>query len=711
MKNYTRLMILLPVFCLFFQIPQVIKADSYEVKDRKITLPTSMIDKVQEKEEETVINLINTDRTLSGLIDHAQYHYSIPAQGAKSGSMLKLHMKYSQLLLPSSTITILIDDQPIKSVPIDTGEKQIEINIPLEDDMLTPGFHEVTVSFYGHITKEICENEENPGNWLTILATSSVLLHEKNGLAKKDVLETFPYPFIQPEKENTVHTKIVVPNEPSTNILSSALKVANYFGEQANDQIPVIREKDLQKIDSHFVVIGALDQWDGVVSDLFNSVNIDGEQEKLVISNYFLESLSSDKQMMFVTAQNDQDIADNIHLLTEPTLIDQLSGNELVIDHVPEIEMINPKENHPFSDMNIPNQQLTGKSKLSQTYFYQLPPYIDEHEDAILHLMLNFSETLLDQENQQAELVIYINDVPHSVAVDHLMKEDEKEFYKVKVPIDARFLNEDKYLSLQFEGNGLRSSEFCVPPHDDEWIYIHEDSFIKFPMKKTSKDQDFSNWPAPFITNELSETTIVLPDSYEDEFLEQLGEFTRHLGSYGTLIGLEFIFEKDVIDEQLKNRNVIILGHMDDHPSLESHTEKFMLNVNEMNQWDVSDYHFLQETSAYVSWLQPSVWDKNKTMAVFSAIRPNENMFLGNYLSEYLETNKIHSTIVVENQNGEIFTYTPEHEEENDQSIIPIEQIEEENNLSIWVIIGFLVVFFISIGLLVVLFRRRKRDF
>jgi len=98
-------------------------------------------------------------------------------------------------------------------------------------------------------------------------------------------------------------------------------------------------------------------------------------------------------------------------------------------------------------------------------------------------------------------------------------------------------------------------------------------------------------------------------------------------------------------------------------------------------------------------------------MAVFSAIRPNENMFLGNYLSEYLETNKIHSTIVVENQNGEIFTYTPEHEEENDQSIIPIEQIEEENNLSIWVIIGFLVVFFISIGLLVVLFRRRKRDF
>lgn len=717
MKKFFQLLTLLIGYCLLFQMPLIVKADPYEVKDRHIMLPESMFDKDRAKEEETVVSLVSTDRTLSGLVDQAQYYYTIPIQGAELGSELQLNVKYSELLLPNSTMTISIDDQPIKSVPIDTDENYMEIAIPLQEEMITPGFHEVTVSFYGHITKDICENEENPANWLTILATSSLLLNERETLITEDVLHTYPYPFIQPEKDQATEAMIIIPNDPSANILSSALQVANYFSELANgDHIPIMREKDLKQIESHLVAIGTLDQWDGLIADLFKSTDIATEDGKLVISNYFIQSETIDKQMMFVTGQDDKHIAENIRVLTDDSLVEQLSGNDLVIDKLPAIEISQPKENHPLNELNVPNLKLTGQNKLSQTYFLKLPSYVDVTEDATLHLKFNLSETLIEQKEQSTkhredvELVIYINDIPHSVGVNQLAKADDKEFYEVKVPIEAQFLNKEQYMSIQFEGHGLQNDEFCVPPNDDDWMYIHEDSFMKFPVAQSNNNNNFNEWPAPFITNDVSETTILLPDTYDDDLMKQLGDLFRDLGSDRTLAGLELVFEKDVTEEQLNNRDVIVLGHMHDHPSLETYKDELMLNIDASDRWDVSHYNFLQETSEYVAWIQQSVWDENKTMAVFSPVTPNTNSFLGKNLSDYLYTNKINSKIIVENINGEIFTYTSEQDKDNDQSILFGEQTEDQNNISTWIVIGFLVVLLVGISLLVILFRRRKKD-
>ncbi len=75
MKKFFQLLTLLIGYCLLFQMPSIVKADPYEVKDRHIMLPESMFDGDQAKEEETVINLVSTDRILSGLVDQAQYYY------------------------------------------------------------------------------------------------------------------------------------------------------------------------------------------------------------------------------------------------------------------------------------------------------------------------------------------------------------------------------------------------------------------------------------------------------------------------------------------------------------------------------------------------------------------------------------------------------------------------------------------------------------
>lgn len=715
MKKYFQLLLLLIGTSLLFQMPHIAKADPYLVKDKNITLPDSMFKTVQD-EKKIFVDLVSEDRQLRGLTEEVQYFYSVPVQGVKRGSELQFNVKYSQLLLSSSTITILVDDRPVKSVSIDTDKTEMKINVPLEEKMMSPGFHQVTVAFQGHLTKNICENEQNPANWLTILATSSLVLEPKELLNKDDVLKTYPYPFIQPEKDHASQATIVIPNKPTTNVLTSALNLANYLERELDDDnIPIIQEKDIKKIDSHLIAIGTPNQWDGLIDNLFNSINMKVEKDSIIIRNYFLQSSSTEKQMMFVTADDDQRIVDNIHVLTEPSLIEQLSGSELVIEKPPVVEPIKPKENHSFEDLNIPSLKLSGKNKLSQTHFYKLPSYIDETKDAKLHLLFNFSETLLYTENhplqnsEEAELVVYINDVPHSVSVNHLTKEKEGEFYEVTVPIEARFLNKEKYISLQFAGNGLQNDDICIPPSDDDWMYIHEDSLLEMSIDKPGQGHSFNRWPAPFITNESSETIIVLPDSLEDERIKQLGLLVESFGSDRGLEGVELVFEKDIKEEKLKNQHVIVLGHIDEHPSLEKYKDQLLITTNQSNEWNVSDFNFLQETSSSVAWMQPSVWDETKTMAVFSTIDPDEKSFLGKSLSEYLLTNKVNSSIIVENKDGEIFTHTSEDDIESNPAFSQVDNVEGENNLPVGLLIGFFVVLLISIGLLITLFRRRKR--
>lgn len=718
MRRYISFIILLTGLFIFLFGGDESFAKTYDVEDRHIQVSKDLLGP-SENDTDVLTDLIPENRTFTGLVDEAHYYYNIPVQGAKEGSEIQLNLTASPLLLPDSTFTVLIDDQPVKSISLDSKGDNYTLTIPLEGDFLSEGFHEVTLSFYGNISEDICTNDENPASWITINSSSFLTLDGVTSLPKKNVLKYYPYPFIQPEQEEPVKGAIVVPNEATTHTLLSATKIASYLSRQLSDQhVPILFEDDLETIDTHLIAVGPADEWEAVIADFVNSLSIDEVDEGLLIDNFFIESAHTKKQLMFVTAEDDETLANYVHVLADDSLVDQLDGNQLLIEDEPKLKQEETKEMYTFKQLDIPDQTITGKNKLSQVYFYQLPNNVNTTEDAHLNLKMNFSKTLLKEgkrkeiteKNRDGELVVYVNDVPHSIAVDQLEKAEDAEFYDVNIPIDGQFLKDNQSITLQFAGNGLRDHDICVLPNDDHWIFIHEDSSIQFSLTEKSSANNFAEWPNPFLGDQYADTAVVLPDIPSKKFMKQTSHFLQLLSYYDDINRIELYEEADLTHELLREKHLIFLGHFTQYTILDDVQDDLLIDQRPDNLWNVSAYHFLQETSDHVAWIQSSPWQSQKTLAVFSSVEADDEQFTVEDLLLFLDSQDDSPTIVVENKNGDIFTYDPELDETADGSLIDFESSDAENQAPAFVLISFLIIFAVAIILLIFMFlRRRKR--
>lgn len=685
----------------------------FSIQDKDLSLPEDLQGEIV-KDETFDIPLTNEEVNLSGLIDHANLYYTIPNQGAGDEGVLYLMLEYSRLLLADSTITISIEDKPLESIFIDEKKGSMEIEIPIEKEYLSKGFHQLKISFYGEISKELCTNEENPANWLTILPSSYISLQAEETLEKEDAFSVYPYPFIQEGLQRAVQSKIIIPNNPSSKTLSSALKLAASLGKYAQGQpVEVISESELKEIDSHLIAIGALQEWESHIKDFLTEADLQLKDHELLLDHFFLQHKDYESQLLLITAENVEIIEERISLLTEEDLTKQLAGSHLIVEKNPEQVPSQKEELVKLSEMQIPNIKLSGLEKTSPVYFYKLPTYVDLTGEATLHVIFNFSKTLLTMDSKVidrplAELVVYINGIPHSISMNHLEKDEEREFYEIALPIEPRFLMDREHLTIQFGGKGLETFEICVPPTDEDWIFIHNDSVMEFTLGEKSAVNNFGSWPYPFVSDELSETTIVISDEITSSYIKDLGEFINHLASFGPIHEVEILYESEVKEEQLRDRHLIYLGHILQFSTLANYSEDLLLQTDERDRMDLSKFSFLTETSSSVSWIQSSLWNDQRKMMLISKVVNEKDGFLGRGILNFLKEEKTEASIIVENNNGEIFTYTEEVEAER-EPIVDVEQQEDEEKFSLWMVIVFLSLLLVGLVILILLIRARRK--
>lgn len=694
-----------------------VSAESLSLNKRVISVPNKwMKSEDQVSDQGTVVQLFNQDHTLEGLTDQVEAYYEIPVQGVESDSYLQLELKYSDLLLEDSTLTVEIDGVPLKSVHIKKGKQTMDVLIPLGNDALKVGFHKVKLSFYGYISEKFCANTDNPANWLTISKGSHVFFKSKDVVERTDTLKEYPYPFIERGKDLSVHGTIVIPDEPSPAILSASLQLANELNKEAeeNQHISVVTESEVTRISTHLIAVGAKNQWSGMIKALYDTANLTLTDEELLLSSYFIKSSDVMKQLLIVTAENDQLIEDKIAVLTEQELVEQLSGDELAIKELPKLTEREIKQKHFFTDLQIPNLTLTGNNKISAQFFYELPGYMNVNEDAILHLRMKVSETLFShiemyQQREYTELVVLFNDIPHSILIDDLKQIESDGFYEIAIPIEAKILDAEPYLTIQFQAYGLSEKEICVPTNDEMWLYLHEDSYLEIAVKERESQLNFKSWPSPFYSiNGVEETVVILPDRFDPHMINELSLLTQTLGRQNNLHGLELVFEKQVNPAILKGRHVIVLGGPNEHPSLNEFKEKLLVPVNDKGQLNLRSFQFMQETSEHVAWMQPSVWDESKMMAVFSSIELEEKSVLTKQLLDYLQTTSLMTDIVVVNKNGDIFS-TDLSEKEKQVERINKDNSNEVKEINIWWFIGFVALFIVGLILLLLVNRSRKK--
>ena len=91
-----------------------------------------------------------------------------------------------------------------------------------------------------------------------------------------------------------------------------------------------------------------------------------------------------------------------------------------------------------------------------------------------------------------------------------------------------------------------------------------------------------------------------------------------------------------VTNEQLKNHPLIFIGGIQTFSSERKRSRSRC--SGEKDQYDVSSFGMINETTARIVWTQPSVWNKEQTMTVFSGMTAAEAN-VSNAVMQFLQTN------------------------------------------------------------------------
>lgn len=712
-KNKTKplhYIVTLIVFIICWNVP----ATAIEAKASiNLTIPQSYVkENTSKKTKETVIPLFTEAHILQGVTDQVTTYYTIPDEGVENASVT-LHFTYSDLLLDGSSITILIDGKPVQSVFLEHEKVEKEMQIPLTKETSKPGFHTVEIAFYGIVMENICVDDENRANWLSVTATSA-LYFEKNPLEEAFDLSDFPYPFVQAGELQAINGTIVVPNGADDATLMAALHLSSMMhrGVPSTENIPIITEDDLEQVDSHLIALGKSDEWQGVMKEILQDLEKPADGQ-IYLGNHLLEGKEKDYQLTVITANDSEILREKINFLTDDRFREQLSGNAQLLTDLPQKQ---PREKQlaiPLSDFQMPDVTLAGNEQYSLHYFYPLPTYVDLQKETTLHLRMKVAETLFDKgyTNHEAELMILINDVPHSIRVQDLKELDDDGFYEVDIKVAGDVLQKQPFISVQFVGNGLRQGNYCEKPNDAHWIFIENTTHFSFGEKEQNDMNDFSSWPDPFVqSTDPVETVIVYDGEQMEQLLPSLQQLVNHLGRTGNIDQLQLIDTKNVVVDEIKDDSIIFVGEMAAFVPLLDEAEDLLINMTDAGDLLIDFYGFIRETASFVSWIQPSIWNNGKTMAFFSIVNADTPMSITDRLVTFLENNKVNATIIVENEAGQIFTNETTEIDQPEEEVAK-EKGSKQLELNRGLLLGFLAIILVSFIVLIIGLRiRRKKD-
>ncbi|MCY7873798.1 cellulose biosynthesis cyclic di-GMP-binding regulatory protein BcsB [Bacillus spizizenii] len=647
--------------------------------------------------------------TLYGSKDSAELTYQIPAGASSGNQQLVIEYEASNLLISPSSLTVVIDDEPVKTLKLDGDSKRKTVKLNLNKSQSAQGYHNISLTFYGVMKEGVCVRQDTSGNWIKIYPDSRLTLADSRE-AKGTSLDHYPYPFAQ--SGNTAEeTAIVIPDDPSSAEIEAAVKTEGYLKTvDSSVSMSYVTESELKKIDKPTIFIGVDKHWNGKVKKLMKQAGLQAKGEKLLLAERVLKAEGKQLPVLFAQAASADVLTEKISVITDQTYTGQLSGDTLSISKLKQAEK---KESNKLTLENFGAGDITiGSDKTSSAhYFYPASAVLDQNQSAKLSLKLKKSETIqaLTAENesvsQAAELKIMINGQPHSVGLDELGKEDKNGFYHVMVKVDPKLLQKNRYIDIQFVTTGLKENNPCNTTDEEKWVYIDKSSTLSYAIKDLSPSADFQEWPLPYAGNQEQTTLIVLPDTVSQSKLEELSLVTE---SFGSEAQHSYTVKKssDVTANDAKGRNLIFIGGTDQFPLLNEKSSDLLVPQAKNGSFDVSGFEMLNETTKQVAFTQASLWDSRYTMAVFTPSKGTGTAVTKEIIS-YLNSTDDSATVVNETTSQQVFTNHQQLKSETNSS--SAEQPSQDNSQK-WLYIGVLALIMVIAAVFIwVAVRRRKR--
>ncbi|AUS12722.1 hypothetical protein C0W65_12285 [Bacillus subtilis] len=647
--------------------------------------------------------------TLYGSKDSAELTYQIPAGASSGNQQLVIEYEASNLLISPSSLTAVIDDEPVKTLKLDGDSKRKTVKLNLNKSQSAQGYHNVSLKFYGVMKEGVCVRQDTSGNWIKIYPDSRLTLADSSE-AKGTSLDHYPYPFAQ--SGNTAEeTAIVIPDNPSSAEIEAAVKTEGYLKTvDSSVSIAYVTESELKKIDKPTIVIGVDKHWNGKVKKLLKQAGLQAKGENLLLAERVLKAEGKQQPVLFAQAASEDALTKKISVMTDQTYTGQLSGDTLSISKLQQTEK---KESDKLTLENFGAGDITiGADKTSSAhYFYPASAVLDENQSAKLSLKLKKSETIQasaaenESASQAAELKVMINGQPHSVRLDELGKEDKNGFYHVTVKVDSKLLQKNRYIDIQFVTTGLKENNPCNTTDEEKWVFIDKNSTLSYAIKGMSPSADFQEWPLPYAGNQDQTTLIVLPDTVSQSKLEELSLVTE---SFGSEAQHSYTVKKssDVTAKDAKGRNLIFIGGINQFSLLKEKSSDLLVPQEKNGSFDVSSFEMLNETTKQVVFTQASVWDSRYTMAVFAPSK-GDGAAVTKEIISYLNSNDESATVLNETNSQQVFTNHQQLKSETNSS--DAEQPTQDHSQK-WMYIGVLALIMVIAAVFIwIAVRRRKR--
>lgn len=645
------------------------------------------------KESKTKTQHLSEDVvTLYGQEDRTEFTYQVDQEKTES-STLTFNIEASPLLISPSSFTVMIDGEIEKTIPVSGKNQKKSIQIKLNKAQLKKGTHRIQVTFYGVLKEGVCINQETPANWLKVYPESELTF---KGIQTKDfTLDSFPSPFIQTGDQKE-QTDIVIPNSPDAAELEAAIKVYRTLkNKDRQKEIKLIQEKDIKQVAHPTIAVGAIGSWDGRMKTIEQAAGIKTKSSHLTLAMRTLTAKKTEQPILFVTAEKPVTIAEKINVLTQSELTDQLTGTDLVLQKAA-AQTSKPSYKIPLKDFGGDDVTVGTNKTASDHYYYPKALITNQKSGAKLNLSFKKSDTAASKTER---LTVMINDEPHDVPLTKLGSKDANGFYHVSIPVDSNILQKNEYIDLQFVTSGFKNMESCRHTDEEGWIFIDKNSSLQIPEGTTSEKPDLAAWPLPFTSKN---TLIIIPDQIKRETINQMAMLTESF-SQPEVAQYHLMKASQVTNEQLKNHPLIFIGGIQTFSLLKEKAADLVVPVKK-DQYDVSSFGMINETTARIVWTQPSVWNKEQTMTVFSGMTAAEAN-VSNEVMQFLQTNTEKATVAIESKNKGVFT--------NHQSVSStsssLKTSEKQSSSESWIYFVCIAALILFVLLMIVYFVRKNR--
>lgn len=635
--------------------------------------------------------LTMSDDILPGETSSRTYTYTVLRDEIASKSkFLSLDWSHSELLIPPSALTIEIDGEPIRSIALSKESAENRVTIPLRNEHLTKGTHEITLRFTGILRGRMCDTGNTSGSWFTVRPSSFISIGNETNLSLNEYSSTFTQTFSET-------LTLVLPDRPDADSYEAALLLYRQLKNDASDSdnVMIRYERQLKSLNGNYIFIGEKDAFTGPVASLINELNISLEDDDMLLQRVNVVDKANAIDALFVLANNSEAFEGKLNHLLLEKLRQQLSGEKLILSSAPDTQAT--EDVVSLRTLGASDLILSGTQAKSTNYFYPLP-VVDATSSVEIDISFKLSESLMVKEEGQpsAELIVWINNVPHSVPLDS--NPDDMDFYHHKVRVAPSTLERATFLDVSFEARGLRSEAPCMDNDVDRWIYVSSDSQVTLPTSNGNTNNEvFLNMASLFATEKG--VVLVVPDDDSSATLKNVATVISGLPVTPLTHQVEVVRASELDESILEERSVMFVGNPEDAAILKEKQEDWIVSGDK--GIDLTQYGFTPETSAEYAWIQPSPWNTNRALVVIATTDSIDSS-----LMQTLAFPNETFSVAVKNQNGAIFTNSSTISNQADSINTDVAEIRTTN--SIWYFVGFAALIALTVGLLLMMRRRKK---